>query len=242
MNLTKHFASCALALTALLISQPAFAAEKPAKTPAKMTSKSSDENPTAIRYGFRAAAGIGGFNFHKEDDLGFGISASAGFVAVIPPLPMFSGIPVVRSIGIVPGIQYGMQLASMDKTNSDPNLGDETHTMDVSLQSVTVPVLFRYKNKLINPLYVEAGPQFGFILSSNTESEFKSDLSPLDNYKTDGDTEDLNRFQVGAALGIGYSISKHMTADLRYSFSALSYADNTNGRPYTLQLGFGYLL
>jgi len=201
--------------------------------------KTSSQN-ARVQFGTRTALGIGGFNFHNESDLGFGFSGSVGMAASIP-LPLGAKLSFLQGLAFAPELSYTLLLANMEETSSDPNFGSETESMNVSMHSIDLPLLLRYPLPGKLPLFVVVGPQFGYILSSNTEYKLESDWSPLDNINTDGDTEGLNHFTLGTVAGLGYQVNKRLLADLRYTFGGLEYAKRTNGRPYTVHAGVNYL-
>lgn len=67
-----------------------------------------------------------------------------------------------------------------------------------------VPVLAKYKFK--NHIYVEAGPQFGLMYKSWIE--FESDADGKDVFITEYNRENINKIEVGAAFGLGYTLFK----------------------------------
>lgn len=190
-----------------------------------------------FRIGTHTGIGISGFNNHNQEDLGFFLSGSVGISALIE-LPL-SGIPVLNGLQLAPELNYTLYTATMDETVGDEYFSD-TETMDVSIHAVELPVLLRYTLPGL-PLFAEVGPQVGVIVSSNTDHSIKSDDSPDVDLDISGETENLNRFMLGATAGIGYLINTRTSVDVRYHYGARVYSDGTNGHPYNLMLGVNYL-
>lgn len=79
-------------------------------------------------------------------------------------------------------------------------VGDYSHKMSTFL----VPVLIKYKLK--NHFYAEVGPQFG--LMYNSWIEFNADVDEKDAIIKEYNKDEINRIDVGAMGGIGYTMMK----------------------------------
>lgn len=82
------------------------------------------------------------------------------------------------------------------------------------LNAFMVPMLLNYKFK--NHIYLEAGPQLGWVYNSWVEEKFKEDDvdAKIKHYNKDL----LNWFNMGGAIGAGYKLKKGegMTIGMRY--------------------------
>ena len=77
-------------------------------------------------------------------------------------------------------------------------VGDYSHKMNTFL----VPVLIKYELK--NHFYAEVGPQFGLMYKSWIE--FNADIDGKDGILKEYNKEKINRIDVGAMAGLGYTL------------------------------------
>jgi len=103
-------------------------------------------------------------------------------------------IPINEMFSIQPELLYSSQ-GVKDKSDNDEV---------VRINYITLPVLAKYY--LIEALSIEAGPQFGFLLSSEFE----------DNGETTDLTDDTKSVDVGFALGAGYKLESGLNFGIRY--------------------------
>jgi len=107
-----------------------------------------------------------------------------------------------------------------------------------SLTYLNVPVMVGYKIGAIKGLYVEAGPQLGFLLGAkyDGESEFDTGFGTLkikDQFKS-------TNFSLN--LGGGYAINDNISLGLRYCIGLSSIADDSDVsvKQNNFQLSFAY--
>ena len=77
---------------------------------------------------------------------------------------------------------------------------------------ITVPVMFQYN--VIPNLYLEAGPEFGFLVSAKTKAKNETDndvLNTSDDYK-----DDMKTFNFGLGIGAGYYFTDNIGLSARY--------------------------
>ncbi|RKS98155.1 porin family protein [Chryseobacterium defluvii] len=119
---------------------------------------------------------------------------------------VFANIPVASSFSVQPELLYSQYGSKAEYTV----LGDK-YSSSTNLDYLTVPVMFQY-NALPN-LYLEAGPEFGFMLSAKNKvkNESTGNSSTTDDFK-----DDLNTFNFGIGLGAGYYFTPNIGLTARY--------------------------
>ena len=148
---------------------------------------------------------------------------------------VFANIPVATSFSIQPEVlysQYG------NKTNFTA-LGTK-YSASNKLDYITVPVMFQY-NALPN-LYLEAGPEFGFMVSAKEKlkNESNGNSSTSDNYK-----DNFNTFNFGIGIGAGYYFTENLGLTARYVAGLTDIAKNRPSgsdavRNNVFQVGLAY--
>ena len=100
--------------------------------------------------------------------------------------------------------------------------------------------MFQY-NALPN-LYLEAGPEFGFMVSAKNKlkNESNGDSSTSDNYK-----DNFNTFNFGIGLGAGYYFTPNLGITARYVAGLTDIAENRPSgsdavRNNVFQVGLAY--
>lgn len=154
---------------------------------------------------------------------------------------LFANFPVASSFSIQPELlftQYG------DKVDSV--IGGTRYSWARHLNYIAVPVMFQYN--VIPNLYLEAGPEFGFLVDSkfkmkdetNNSAIFYQDLEKQYPYK---------KFNAGLALGAGYWFTENIGLNARYvagltdgtenvTVGNLTYDDNSKNNVF--QVGLNY--
>ncbi|WP_114820094.1 porin family protein [Chryseobacterium sp. KLBC 52] len=129
---------------------------------------------------------------------------------------VFANIPLAASFSVQPEVQY-----SQYGNKSDYTLAGTKYSASTKLDYITVPVMFQYN--LIPNLYVEAGPEFGFMVSAKNKfkNESNGDSSTTDNYK-----DNLNTFNFGIGLGAGYYFTPNLGLTARYVAGLTDVAKN----------------
>lgn len=119
---------------------------------------------------------------------------------------VFANIPVASSFSVQPELLYSQYGSKAEYTV----LGDK-YSSSTNLDYLTVPVMFQY-NALPN-LYLEAGPEFGFMLSAKNKvkNETTGNSSTTEDFK-----DDLNTFNFGIGLGAGYYFTPNIGLTARY--------------------------
>lgn len=148
---------------------------------------------------------------------------------------VFANIPIAESFSVQPEVLY-----SQYGEKSEYRLGNTNYSASTKLDYIAVPVMFQYN--LIPNLYVEAGPEFGFLVSAKNKfkNESTGQSSTTDNYK-----DNLSTFNFGIGLGAGYYFTDNFGITARYVAGITDVAkDRPNGsdatRNNTFQVGLAY--
>lgn len=211
-----------------------------AQTTTTKSTSSSD-----IRFGIK-----GGMNVSSlSEDAGLEDQKSKiGFNAGV-----FATIPVAESFSIQPEILYSQYGAKIESKDEFTVLGTTTRNVEsfsTNLDYLSVPVMFQYN--FVPNFYVEAGPEFGFLLSAKnkgdrttTVTNGTSSSTTNVSYTDDIDKDNLNTFNFGIGIGAGYYFTDNIGLTARYVAGVTDLAkDRPNGsdavRNNTFQVGVAY--
>ena len=163
-----------------------------------------------VRFGLKAGLNIS--NISNSDT-----NSKAGFYG-----GAFANIPVAQDFSVQPEVLYSGMGAKSKYNSSDK----------INLDYIAVPVMFQY-NALPN-LYVEAGPQFGFLVGAKLKTNSGS-LDLKDSTKT---------FDFGLGLGAGYYFTQNIGVNVRYVAGLTDIAKNRVGgdssKNGVFQVGLAY--
>lgn len=145
----------------------------------------------------------------------------------------FANIPIASSFSIQPEVLY-----SQYGEKSDYRVGNTKFSNSTKLDYIAVPVMFQY-NALPN-LYLEAGPEFGFMVSAKNKfkNESTGQSSTTDNYK-----DNLSTFNLGIGIGAGYYFTQNLGITARYVAGVTDILKNNSGdavRNNAFQVGLAY--
>lgn len=142
----------------------------------------------------------GGMNVSSISDDGYDDTKSkVGYYGGV-----FVNIPASESFSIQPEVIYN-------------NLGSEvkgtvlgnSYSQKLNLNYITVPVMFQYK--ATPQFYLEAGPEFGFLVSADSKTTWNNSTSTAEL-----DKDNFNNFNMGVGLGAGFDITKNVGINARY--------------------------
>ncbi len=147
------------------------------------------------------------------------------------------------------GVLVKSELGADNLTNKDlsfleiiPQEGDGTYSQ--RLRYFLVPMLMRYN--FPNRMYLEAGPQFGFMNKATIEFESKTDDREIRIREFNKDK--INKIDAGISGGLGYRLSprKGMSLGLRYYYGFVNTYKGESGTnnsslflKFTLPIGTG---
>ncbi|SMO44927.1 Opacity protein [Chryseobacterium rhizoplanae] len=169
----------------------------------------STASSSPVRFGVKAGLNISTIS---NSDL----NSKAGFYGGV-----FANIPVAQDFSVQPEVLYS-GMGGKAKSNSNVKLNTDY---------IAVPVMLQYN--LIPNLYVEAGPQFGFLISAKGKANGSS-VDVKDNLKT---------FDFGIGLGAGYYFTQNIGVNLRYTAGLSDVPKNNPGdasRNGVFQIGLAY--
>lgn len=141
----------------------------------------------------------------------------------------FVNVPVAESFSIQPEVLYSNQGAKATVLNNDVKL---------NVDYINVPVMFQYN--ATPEFYLEAGPQFGFLVNTkldagnSTVNNVLNALNSKDNYNT---------FDFGLGLGAGYYFTKNIGITARYVAGFTDIVKDNSGdavKNNNFQVGLAY--
>ncbi|KMQ68332.1 opacity protein [Chryseobacterium sp. FH2] len=153
---------------------------------------------------------------------------------------VFANIPVATNFSVQPEVIYN-DLGSKVTRNYTVLGNDYKAEYSRNLGYVAVPVMFQY-NALPN-LYLEAGPEFGFLVSA--KDKFKSSTNGNSNGSevTSLDKDDFQTFNFGIGIGAGYYFTDNLGLTARYTAGLTDIYKNNNGdavRNNVFQVGLAF--
>jgi len=199
-----------------------------AQTTTTTTTSSNMSSDSAVRFGVKAGMNVSSVSKDGAlDDQGSKIGFNAG---------VFANIPVGSMFSVQPEVLYSQYGDKYDQVILGKRISSARH-----LDYITVPVMLQYN--IIPNLYVEAGPEFGFLVSAKNKLKNESDNDVINQ---SGDYKDgLNGFNFGIGLGAGYYFTDNIGVTARYVAGITDIAkDRPNGSDATrnnvFQVGLAY--
>jgi len=116
----------------------------------------------------------------------------------------------------------------------------------LSLSYLSVPVMVQYN--LLPELYVEAGPEFGFLLGGRSKGEF-TQTSNIDGSSSTQSYSDkismslFNKFNFGIGIGTGYYFTQNLAVTARFTAgltNVYNYGNSNAIRNNAFQIGLAY--
>lgn len=154
----------------------------------------------AQQFGAKAGVNVSTISNDGWDDT----KAKVGFHAGV-----FMNAPIAESFSIQPELLYN-------------NLGAETSynagtfgtaTSKLNLDYISVPVMFQYK--IVPQFYLEAGPEFGFLISAKSKTSYTTPMSSGTTV-SELNKDNFNGFNFGLGVGAGFNITNNIGVTARY--------------------------
>ena len=156
---------------------------------------------------------------------------------------VFANFPVASSVSNQPEViftQYG------DKFDRVLPGSQERISWARHMNYIAIPVMFQYN--VIPNLYLEAGPEFGFLVDSKFKTKNESTNTTLDVTSLES-MYPYNKFNFGLGIGAGYWFTDNVGINARYvagmndvtknvTFGGLTYDDNNKNNVF--QVGLNY--
>ena len=190
--------------------------------------QSTETKGSPISFGVKAGGNYTLLNASHAIDNKFAYYVG-GFAKVKLSDKLFLQPEIVYSLegGKTNGIYY-----SVGANGQDYKINHER----VNLNYINVPIMLQYK--ATDKFYLEAGPQFGFLLNA----KYKRDIDGKGN--TTDVSDNFKAFNFGVAIGAGYQITPQLGINARYTHGLTDIVKNNHpeidGKTRSLQLGLSY--
>lgn len=160
--------------------------------------QTANTSSSPVRFGIKAGMNVASISKDNTlDDQKSKIGFNAG---------VFANIPIASSFSVQPEVLYSQYGSKANYT-----MAGNKYSASSNLDYVTVPVMLQYN--FIPNFYIEAGPEFGLMVSAKNKvkNETNGNSSTTDNYK-----DELNTFNFGIGLGLGYYFTDNIGVTARY--------------------------
>lgn len=152
---------------------------------------------------------------------------------------LFMNAPLAENFSIQPEVLYSDMGSKVTFGANDQN------SYSTNLGYISVPVMFQYN--ATPAFYLEAGPQFSFLVNANNKLKDGNNNSVVTDW-TKTAKDNLNTFDFGMGLGAGYYFTPNVGLTARYvaGFSKIGNEDNAVGKAYAdsknnvFQVGLAY--
>lgn len=155
-------------------------------------------------------------------------------------LGLFMEIPISERFSFQPEVLYSGQGFTAVSRDQD-NVFDVDDNVEYQLSYIQVPLMA--KIYLVKGLYAEAGPQFGFKVNEEIDTEPTADggdttINPDDSY--------IKGFDTNLALGAGYKFDNGFSLSARYThgltniFKEDTMFENVDAKNSVWQFGVGF--
>lgn len=138
---------------------------------------------------------------------------------------VFVNIPVAESFSIQPEVLYnqlGAKVESRDEFTVGGTTTRNVESYSTNLDYISVPLMFQYN--FIPNFYLEAGPEFGFMISAKnkgdrttTTTTGSTTSTSTASYTDDINKDNLNTFNFGVGIGAGYYFTDNIGVTARYT-------------------------
>ncbi|WP_406682939.1 PorT family protein [Seonamhaeicola sp. MEBiC1930] len=128
----------------------------------------------------------GGLNISNLTGDTYGLNSKTAF-----HFGVLAEIPLSDILAIQPELLFAAQ-------------GSKADSDQLKLNYFNIPVMAKYY--ATNEISIEVGPQFGFLLTANSEIDDEGDIK-----------DDLNQFDFGINFGIGFKADKGLNLGFRYN-------------------------
>ncbi len=153
---------------------------------------------------------------------------------------VFANIPLAADFSIQPEVIYNdLGAKSTRKTNFAGN--EYRADYSTNLGYIAVPVMFQYN--VIPNLYLEAGPEFGFLVSAKDKLKTSTNGNTNNSTTSTLNKDDFQTFNFGIGIGAGYYFTQNLGITARYTAGVTDIFKNNNGdavRNNVFQVGLAY--
>jgi opacity protein-like surface antigen len=196
-----------------------------------------------IRFGIKAG---GNSAYFSEQSFGMN-SQKLGFHA-----GAFVNIPISKQFSFQPEVLYNQMGARDVAYSTETTTGATTvktkGESKVTMNYISVPLMVQMRP--MDKFYIEAGPEFSYFINGKTKGEATVasttggvTTTTRNSQSDDINKDDINRFNFGLGLGLGYDITNNIGISARYTNSLTKIeksrpAAENNNRVF--QLGLNY--
>ncbi|GGF05703.1 porin family protein [Hymenobacter cavernae] len=202
-----------------------------------VTSISSFEaRAQGVRLGIKAGANLSNLSGDLEDEDRF--QNKTGFVGGI-----MLNVPLLADnfLSLQPELLYSQKGF---KNDGSALFGSYRYEGKANYNYLDLPVLAKIK---AGPIFFEAGPQLSYLLNRKDETRRFFNGSQIDYTATEQDLDNVNRFEIGYAAGVGVQVLGAIL-DVRYNGSFTDFTKNgyqgddlRNARNSVFQASLGFL-
>ncbi|RED43543.1 outer membrane protein with beta-barrel domain [Winogradskyella eximia] len=197
-----------------------------------LTSVYAQSDSKAIQLGVKGGVNLSKLSGDDFDDVDSRTSFNVGLVAEIP---------ISERISFQPEVFYSGQGFDILERDQD-NIFDTDQNFEYQLDYIQVPLLL--KAYLIKGLSVEAGPQFGFKIHEEFDTQPNSDGG---DFEIDEDDSYVKDFDTSLALGTSYKFDSGFFLSARYTMGLTSifkddtFFEDVDGKNEVWQFGAGFM-
>lgn len=182
-------------------------------------------NAQDIKYGAKVGLNVATLNGDLEDAKSLIGAHLGGFVE----------IKINEKFAFQPELLYSMQGAKSEYSESEPNYSYSEESK-LKFGYLNLPLMAKYF--ATEKLFIEAGPQIGFLMSAKNEFKFSETfMGYTESASGDDDVkDDLKSIDFGLNFGFGYEFTENVFASARYNVG-LSDINDVQGSDIKIQNG-----
>lgn len=182
-----------------------------------------------VKFGLKT--GINYSSASIEREISSDVNPHVGLYAGI-----FTNIRLSSKLAFQPEVVFSTQ-----GYNEKYNTSVVSRDTDMKLSYVNIPLEFQYK--IIEKLYIETGPQIGFLLSAKADDKyFNANTNITTEQKNIDFKKYSNKHMISYTFGAGYFVTNKLTVSLRYNLgiTQIDMGSDVSVKNNVLQIGAGY--
>lgn len=154
---------------------------------------------------------------------------------------VFLNAPIAENFSVQPEVLYNNLGSKVTLADQTINGNDYTAEYARHLDYIAVPVMFQYN--ATPEFYLEAGPQFSFLVDARDKYKTTKNGSTTDSETHSLNKDNFNTFDFGVGIGAGYWFTPNLGINARYNAGLSDIYKNNNGdavRNNVFQVGLAY--